>query len=205
MPTSEKYGRARTGEGRGGRTQPLAQGSRTSTSHPVSTTSTTPRDRGPSSSARSPPAASTSTNPCICNWPECGQLRKIFKDQNHPYFSGPRGRCVEVKLSTTRDTANFIRAACRNLHVPPDLKRSLLAEVDSSTQNGDRARTRSAHSAGGHKKWDRISIAPHHFPIGMHKMKEAHEGKWSWVKPIERKNVEKFGCLPRNYRGDVLL
>ena len=55
MPTSEKYGRARTGEGRGGRTQPLAQGSRTSTSHPVSTTSTTPRDRGPSSSARSPP------------------------------------------------------------------------------------------------------------------------------------------------------
>ena len=30
-------------------------------------------------------------------------------------------------------------------------------------------------------------------------------GKWSWVKPIEGKDVEKFGCLPPNYRGDVLL
>ena len=84
-----------------------------------------------------PPAASTSTNPCICNWPECGQLRKVFKDKNHPHFSGARGRCVEVKLSTTRDTVNFIRAACRNLHVPSDVKSSLLAEVNSSTQSGN--------------------------------------------------------------------
>eukprot|EP00984_Skeletonema_dohrnii_P006915 scaffold2464_cov96-Skeletonema_dohrnii-CCMP3373.AAC.8 len=139
-------------------------------------------------------------NACVCNWADCDELMHIFNKSKHPDFAG---RCIEIRLTDTANVLNFIDCACKNLGTPISLKNELLqtAKDDSACAT----QLRSTHTAGGHKKRQRMHIAKHHFKPGLWQMKREHNQKWSWLAPMSEEDATKYNILADNFKRDQVV